>query len=457
MPFHMFLQDKSLWTPAATDAYSDASIDAGYAYMTDKVKSYFNTVKNIDDERVSRLSVSGHVSEYPMRFTYDSDTTDPDNPDDLDATELNQLFNITEALAYYTFMDDAAMEAELIGDNSAYGIYVPDSFDRSSTVATVDFYESDGAVADALDVHHKISFDISGSSFSATIVVWISKSDFLADYPHSTIVEVVYPGDPNLLVNGNYTSVVAAMTQATSYAFAMLNNPVSGKDNSGVVLFTSAYHPTGTTNFGDVSFAVIYKGPEPGTQALRDFIRTELLGMSIVAEEIWEDVLPDLFVNGKYYIVPAWDHTKALPNSIVLPQGIISTDRLIAIAKAVFPNIESMDPGWLEDHLETLVSAGSEYVLLAVPDYGNDPEFMSLLEEHPTYQPIDATKPFFQYQESHTQDFNESLSGALAVLTGATNLLSFTNDEINGLQYLTFIAGGKEYHVLKSESYPSVI
>lgn len=456
MNFHVFLQDKSLWTPVSSDIYDDTNEDAGYAYMTDKVKSYFNTHKHILDKRTNRLSILGNASTFPMRFTYDVDQTTPDDPENLTQPELDQLFNIIEALSYYTFMDDTAMEAELIGDNSAYGIYVPASFDRSATVATVDFYESAVAVAYSLDVHHKVSFDIIGASFSATFTIWISKADFLADYPFSTIVEVVYPGDPVKLVNSNYTDVIEAMSESTSYAFQLLNDPVSGKDNSGVVLLTSEYYPTGTTDYGTVSFAVIYKGPEPSTQELRDFIREEILALAIVSQEIWEAVLPDLFVNGKFFIIPAWDHVKALP-SVTLPQGIISTDRVSAIAKAVFPALETNFPGWIDDHLETLVSSGSEFIMVAVPDKGNDAGFLSLLVEHPTYQPIDATKPFFQYQESHTKDFNTSLSNAIAILTGATNLGAFTNDEINGLQWLTFVAGGKEYHVLKSESYPASI
>lgn len=454
MSFNVFILDKTLWTPPSDDTYSDDAIDSGFGYLTDKVKSYFKTHANLPDKRATRLSVSGHVSTYPMQLVYDSDRTDPDTPNDLTAPEIEQLFNIIEALIYYSFMDDAAMESELVGNPADFGIYVPASFDRSSSVATVDFYESDGATADAKDIHKKVSFDIVGASFSATFVLWISRDSFLIEYPYSTIQEVVYPGDPAKLVTSNYSDIIDALTEATEYAFTLLNQPVSGFDNSGVVLFASEYHPQGTIDFGNVTFAVVYKGPEPSTQELRDHIRTEILGMGIAAQEVWEEVLPDLFVNGKYFIVPAWDHFKALPGPITLPQGIISLPRMDAIAKAVFPN---MDVAWIEQYIETLVSAGSEFVLIAIPDTGNDSEFRSLLEEHSTYQPIDATKPYFQHQEAHTQDFNASLSNAVAVLTGASNLEVFTNDEINGLLYLTFIAGGKEYHVLKPESYPAAI
>lgn len=454
MSFQFFLQDKSLWDQQGLDVYEDINVDAGYAYMSDKVKSYFQTPKHVPDQRSNRLSVSGSVSTYPMRLTYDEDRALPDDPNNLTDPEREQLFNIIEALTYYSFMDNTAMENELIGDNSAYGIYVPGSFTRSSTVATVDFHISEGDVPDALDIHKKISFDIAGAGLSTSVTVWISKADFLADYPYSTIVEIVYPGDPERLVDIDYSGLIGAMSEATAFAFNQLNTPVAGLDNSGVVIFTSEYYPTGTTNHGTVSFAVIYKGPEPSTQELREAIRTELLGLGITSQEVWEEVLPDLFVNGKFYIIPIWDHVKALP-TVTLPQGIISTDKLLNVAKAMFPNIELSDPGWLSDHLETLVSAGSEYQMISLPDYGNAVELLSLLAEHPTYQPIDATKPFFQYQESQTQDFNVSLSNAMAILTGGTNLGNFTSDEIDGRLYITFIAGGVEYHVLKQPSFPA--
>lgn len=451
-----FLHDKSLHTKTTGIAH-EADKDAGYGYLTDYLKSYFNVPTILPDSRTNRLVVEGVQSDYRMELHFDHNEYDLEPDIDYSAltqTELDALFNIIEALAFNVVADDDAYETLLTG-SVAFDIYTPESLVRSVTQATVDFTINQSAAPVEVEVREWVSFECTLNGFTQTYKVWFGRDEFAADYPHTTFTHITYPDDPARLLAGTYTSGVSAMAAGSDFASTDLNVTVSGSDNTGVKKFTSVYNPGGTSNVLNpaVSFLVFYKGKEPSTQQVREHIRDDLLGLSLAIEDVWKTILPALFVNGRYFFVPLWDNFVLLPGDITLRSGIMNYKKALDLMLTVF---SSYDPQFVEDNMEITLSSASDMYLIGLPSEDTDSEDPTLAELYPTYQPIDGTVAFFDNQTIETQEFNVQLAAAIAVLTGASNNLTFGEDEFEGRQWLTFSANYQEYHVLKSDQFPEV-
>lgn len=454
MSLSCFLQDRSLHSRAA-GTFTDDEPDSGYGYVTDKLKSYFKTPVTLLDLRDTRIDLGGgQLSTYEMRFTFDNEFyNESADMDALTVDENKQLFNIIEALIYFSDLSDSAIESLLTGSSVDFGAYEPGTFGRSVTVGTPTFYIDSTAAGVSKNVRNWVSFDANLGGGQVTFKVWVGNASFLGDYPHTYFEKVIYPGAPAKLLAGSYTGVIDAISDISEYNIGETSSPVGAQDNTGLYEFRSAYFPTGTALTDQVSIGVLYKGAYPSTQAVRVFIRDHLLSLSLASETVWREVLPDLFVDGRFFLVPAWDHYISLPLSN-LPHGIVPLTKIVDILEAVYPN---QDIEWLKSKAETLVSASSEFVIIAVPESGNDAGSMSLLAEHPTYVPVDASVPYFANQELKTQQFSIALANAMAVLIGSQNNYLFTEDEFDGKTYLSFVSELKEYHVLKPDSYPEVV
>jgi hypothetical protein len=371
----------------------------------------------------------------------------------LPQAELDALFNIIEALAYNVVADDAAYETLFTGSGATFGIYTPASLTRSATQNQLDFFIDGAAAAVSADVRGWVAFECTLGGTTETFKVWFGRDEFKLDYPHVLFTHVMYPDDPQRLLDGAYTSGILGMAQSSAFSSNEVHETVEGTDNSGTRQFTSEYNPGGIRNVlnPDVTFVAFFKGKEPTTQQTREFIRNDLLSKGLAPEEVWKPILPDLFTNGRYFLVPFWDNITQLPASVELKRGIISHKRAHDLISTIF---SVYDPAFVLENLEVTMSSASEMYLIGLPSNENDPAFLSLREEHPTYQPIDGTIPHFEHQTLETQDFNVTLAAAIAALTGASNNLVFGEDEFEGRRWLTFSANFKEYHILKSDQFP---
>ena len=447
-----FLHDESLHN-RVTGTYSDTDIDSGHGYLTDYLKSYFQSPKTLVDTRADRLDVDGE-STYRMKLHFDGDK-DLSGIDfsAITQSERDALFNIIEALAYNLAVDAAAFETLFAGSGATFGIYSVETLQRSITNASKNFYIDSVTAAATVNVRGWVQFDCTLDGVEETIKVWFSNSEFAVDYPDVTFTHITYPDDPSRLLTGTYTGA-QAMAAASAYSTTDIDTVVSSTDNTGAKVFSSVYNPGGISNVlnPSVSFIVFYKGKEPTNQQVRDHIRTELVDLALADENTWKDILPDLFVNGRHFIVPLWDNSYDLPGGGVLRQGIMNYENALDMMEVVFA---TYDPVFVKANLEILLSSASEMFLIALPSEDNEPGDRSLLADYETYQAIDGTIPYFENQSIETQSFNIALAGAIAVATGATNTLTFSEDEFEGREWITFSANFKEYHVLKSDQYPS--
>jgi hypothetical protein len=346
------------------------------------------------------------------------------------------------------------MEASLTGD-SAFSVYKPGTMVRSSTTGTVDFFENDVDASVQRQVLKHVSFTaVFSTSIEVEIKVWFGSESFLADYPHTYISQLVYPGDPTKLLTGNYTNVISAVSSVTGYIANAIKTPTHNTDITGAFEYRSKYNPGGTASPYSISFVLLYKGQVPSTQVARDYIKDALIALNLTPDvDNWREALPDLFTNGHYYLIPVWDNTYAAPGT-TLDRGTLDYDHAIRVARAVFPAYPEL---FIRNNMVVVKAASSSQYILGVPALDNDSGFLSLAEEHPTYQPVDARGDYFDYQEDKTKEFNISFANCMAVLKGASNDNVFSEDEFYERSFLTFINNFREYHVLKSDSFPTTL
>lgn len=84
-------------------------------------------------------------------------------------------------------------------------------------------------------------------------------------------------------------------------------------------------------------FTVLYKGCAPSSAAMRDYIREELLALGLATEEVWKGVLPDLFVDGGFYLIPFYINRVSLTDGYVIDKNIIGYNQMIQKMAQLFP------------------------------------------------------------------------------------------------------------------------
>jgi hypothetical protein len=449
-----FLTDMSL-NHKTLGVFTDSEVSSDYGFLSDFMKSYYKTPTHLKDLRSDRIANSnGDVSDFKLHISYDAEMYSGVGSIDLDGlSDANneKLFNTIEATIYLSDKTDEEIETILTGSSALFGVYVPESLNRSVAIGTVDFYKDAVATRTITEVRHWVSFQFTDGTNTETIKVWVANDSFIEDYPNTYFTKVVYPTDPELLLNGNGQTRLESISDSSAYVFAEVEPTVGQYDNTGLARFESRYIPSGMSVGDNVIFGVLYKGKKPNTQALRDYIREDLLSRNLAVRATWELLLPDLFVDGIYYLIPMWDNFKNLPG-VELAQGIINHQKMMNVTKTVLP---TFDETFLNEKMEVLLSSASEFYVVGIPDPGNNETFMSLQAEHPTYQPVDARNTHFEHQEEKTKEFNREFAGVMAKLRGAANEGVYTEDEINGRNYLSFVSNYKEFHVLDPDSFPS--
>ena len=449
--YYCFLTDGSL-NNRVTGMYKESEINSGLGFATEKIESFFVDRATVEDIRDTRLSIGGNISTYQTQLLFDGDKDNgPLNFSNVTDVEKKQLFNIIEALSYRSDLANAAMEAELVGNTASYGAYVAASFQRSAGVTTVSTYTSvEDVSAHQVGVYDYIVVKVTIGGETVELKVWNKEAAFLADYPYTTFVSVIYPGTPAQLLNPTYTNKMDVVATMSRDIYQYMQTHVSSADNSGVIVYESDYYPAPDSDPYSISFGVIYKGPSPSSADTRAFVKTSVLATGLAPEDTWKAILPDLFTDGRYFVIPLYDNVTALPD-VSLPIGIGNHKHMRDVAALVFP---SYPTAFIDANLEVFGSGASEMILIGLPHIDNPDTFLSIRGEHPTYQATDARGQFFANQEVHTRDFNISLSSVIAQALGGQNDDSFIEDEFSGREYYSFIEHFKEYHVLKSTSYP---
>lgn len=450
MSIYGFISDESFHS-GTSRLISTTEANNNVGYLSDKILSYFISPTKIYDARSSRLSVLISKAKGLMSINLDGSTITEDDLNTATDEEFNCLLNIAE-LIYLSYDEtEESINQLLLEDEVLFAGYVDESVNVSSATAYANIKLNNDTTITAAAIRTWISFDMVIGQNGATknFKLWLSNIDFEASYPISNIMSVIPPCDPDMLITLDYDNVPEAIVDSSNYVNEQLSDNVGDTDNTGLLTFHVRYINSSFGAYYNMPFTILYKGAEPSSIQIKIAIRDYLISVND-DEEIWQNLFPSLYTSSMFYIIPMWSNITILANRELYP-SIINYPIILTKTKETLTALSS---NFIENHIELINSSVTELLMAVVPNSSNDNN-TTLLNEHPTYQAIDAQSLTFEYQETHTREFNVKLSNCLAILDGGTNEDEFVTTVINNRNWLSFTVNLIEYHVLYKEDFPA--
>lgn len=425
--------------------------------MDRQIGNYFNKNIRVGDPRSTRLNLGGKAANGKISFHYDKSKHPTDVFDQLSNDDLIKFFNVLELI--YTANGDSrdTINYSLASGVLTKDVYVADTLALSRTSVTGTIYNIDDTTPTmTISLVTYFDFHIKFEGKDEEIFrVWLDRETFLADYPLTTINNVVLPCDKIYILDPTKISgVIEMMIKSNTYSFADLDQSIETEDHSGFMTYLTKYITKSPSATQMLPFGILYQGAKPSSLEIREAIRNDLLKGGIADASVWESILPDLFVTAQFYIVPVWDNTTIRSFGVINP-SIINAYKYKNVLKKIFPN---MDDDYIDTNQEMMVCGQSELFLTTIPDPLNKDKF-SLLKEHPSYQyHMSQDGSVFTNMDPITQDFNKRLNRAMAIACGeSTSLPDVTDNVIDTLTWHTFTTNKVEYNILSRASYYKVL
>ena len=467
------------------------SIDQGACCVSDKIENMFGDVKYIADPRSARLALP-YISDCDPSWTDDTSGVraaimDPEDAlkgsmcllvdnkavdseilsNALKGNKAADLFHAIElVLNYQLFKSNVVTEVnnDALNDKmSALGI---------SSVTISDF------ATDTIEVPHVYYKDVESlrkvrkwielvwnpsENLRVTLKLWADSAAFVADYPVSTITDVIFPCPCDKLFNlcDEYTSVTKFATEVSAskgsifnisseeYVTRDINKLLASDDHTGVKDFPAkyyAYPDTANSIAFDLTFWVVYKGAEPTNDAVRDAIRAAVMSIGGHSEEEWTKKLPGIISSRIFYIVPMYSDRKV--GGVEIRKGIIDITPT-SIEQKISDTLGSTLAAYAQ-YAQVINDARNEYPLLVVPSTGNPSTSRLLLEIFPDFAGVGDADVAYDTQSTSTKQFAQYLDQA--VKKAYINDGSALAEEGDGVgldkRFVTFNAEGITFYVI---------
>ena len=352
---------------------------------------------------------------------------------------LRSLFNIVDTIFNARNRDGNPKDAQTIDgilentleDETTYSGYVGGSLVLSSSrsESTIKLKTSSSTNISRKrwywdSCSFKYSFSDSnatGGTTTITFHIWLNSEQFKENYPYSTIVDCLYPCSAEWIMNPSlYANQTRAILTSSNYKNDMISRAVTARDHSGVTLISSRY----IAEYSDempMSFALLYKGARPSPAAAREYLRLRLLeetdrdGNTWTSEQ-WRCRLPDLFVDGSYYLVPIYSQRIILPaTTSAIERSCIDYKKIFSIVRTVL-GCMNLDDATLMSNIDLLQAPGhSLYIIGIATDPLQNPVPIPLHDLHLTYSAVDAVSSSFDSMSPGDQDFAEKIARCLAI------------------------------------------
>lgn len=345
------------------------------------------------------------------------------------------------------------IETYLTTDEDTSEIYIPDSFSISTQILTGTLYNISGTPTVPVPTFARFTIAIlSGSTIiNYDIKIYVGLAAFLTNYSISTITAVIPPlsyddlYSDSLIIQNNNIFTTANLTASLSYNTTkpLLDNiTITGMSHFNAVL---------RDNFGNsttIPFNILYKGQKPTQENMRDAIRAAVLGSNIGNEAGWKLRIPSLFILGRYYIIPLWDKTYTKPDQLIYP-NIFKLSDLKFVGNKV---LETLGEGDISPNLELLSLYYNKIAAISLPDpHGGDP-VPPLITIFPDYQDYSTSEENFQYMESSTRLFAQTLNTLIADELNNNPTLQTPSEE-GVLLFYTFEVAEYEMCVITKDNY----
>ena len=495
-----------LYMFCADSAFSDVEGNAeALGYMSDKMLNYFYHVTKIMDERSSYLinnkrlvcePYGGEKAYGQMKLFFDDlrkipgDVSGPEftanevqvirtllGETESGSTETVEATAHTNAVLYQSFLfniieycflqkaangsplDAITLNANLTNDTSLFYGYVPGSIKLSSGATTAKIrlggfstsLSSNCIYQDYVEFEYKLP-DIE----KVQIRVYLKGESFLNSYPLSILTKVVYPCNPTFLIDMPYESVQEAISGSAGYSGDMNSEEIRVRDHTGTCIFNTKYACVTKSATYSIPFTIFYKGAMPSASKCREFIRNSILSdYPDIDEAIWNSILPYLFIDAAYYIIP--NYAARVPVSGVANErvdlGLTSLPSFISKIQALFPNDNY---SFYSQYAAMLVIAGSGLISYCFPESENSEDHVSIMSEVPGYIAVDSYSPYFNYMDEHEKEFALMTARAIKLAQGDPTIAEsgeFSRVVIDGKNFISFAVNHVEYYMLMQNSF----
>lgn len=446
-----YMEDQALWKSSGALLVKEVDVDQNVGYFSSDIKNYYVDPIAITDPRVDRMTILANPLADKIKLWFDNDKIlDEETAKNLSSTQWQFIFNIIEYTIYTYGVDITDLEEYLVDNPALFGTYNPNTLVISNS--TIDATcRLDNLTEVASTVRRSVQFEYTNGGETVYIKIWIDSELFAVEYPLYTITKVVLPCAASSFLNVTTANTINTIITAFNTSSLSVDQIVTNSDNSGVYIFETKYLNANITGSYNMPFMVFYKGHQPSTIAMRIAIRETLEAIPEYDASIWPSIFPDLYTESRIYIIPKWDNITVLPSRTLYP-SITPVNTIVDTVQLILPGIQ---PDYIENYACVLTCDSSTVTLIAIPDPENNP-LSTLRELHPTFTDLDATNANFDFQETHTRDFNIKLCNAISTLTGSTSTTAFTTIEEDGKSYLVFISNLMEYCVLYRTSFPGL-
>jgi hypothetical protein len=420
--------------------------------LSDNGVNYFNTPTKLSDTRTNRLSVVSGTDKLTgdISIWFDADRLDG-SMSAITQTEIDHITNVVEYAMYIQGKSDGDINTDMFGDSN-YDGYQNGTINRSAVTYSISPRNTSGAIT--IDIPSYIEFDFEIQGVVSQFKIWSSDSDFLNDYPLTTICDCIHPCDPALYTNmSGISNQVEAISVSAIYSNAQYHGNVMPTDHSGVVSFITRYCNSNYSNDYNFSFGIIYKGRVPTYYEMRAYVRDVILALDpAITVDVWKLIFPDLFIDATFWLIPQWWNYQQAVNNF--NRSITKFTKTLADMKIIF---NSHTEAEILQQMEFMSSSADEILIATMPDISNDAvEFGSISKLHPTYIAVDATTPAWDKQLVQTKEFNIKLSDAIGMALGGTAKPGITLINLNGYSWYSFVSNFVEYNMIHKSTYPGI-
>lgn len=418
----------------------------------------FVTIKNFIDNTPGVTSVLGELSK--IGYTYSTEVGGynvPTYPDvalntfsvDRDGTTT------TLGLTYYSSILNIS---QWLYTRSIQGLITKDS---TALLAVLNAEFGDSATVKAVGpILTKGSYNFPSSlqiNFSTTgedniIYLWYADSAFTTEYPLYEFSVVMPLDDIDVLVSDPATALATLQSLTITGHNKRIELAINSLPETNIWTgeFTWVNKDNDEISTKITISAVSYGQAANNIDYIKQAIRDHILGNSEFGQDVWQKVIPDLFIPTEFYIVPIWDR-------ISLPNQLESTALYSPIVpyRLFLQYTDKYMVDYPQDHvIANAVEAACTYQnvqFLACghkDNYGVTNQFDLLW---PQYAAIATTSPEFGKIPESTRNFIVALISLLKVAESATSSsilpTGYTRTERGGVYYITSTTGTVQYLV----------
>lgn len=422
--------------------------------------SYFLDVSVLSDKRdPSTRNVSiPHTKNGYLLLDGEYDTSSSTLISSIPQSTIDALFKLTDTVFFNQSTTASTKDVDnvLISDNQISSIYVPGSLKLPETQVNGTYYDTTGK-SQPFTTWSYLICDLklpSGStSVTQTFHIFCEDSSWKKNYPNSTIMSVTPPMEfsdlLSLPLNTAQANELAIATNTMNLAMKNFSGPQSRETATGGLVFSlKAKGPNGLWEVL-TPWGILYKGQTPSVTQIRKYIRNTVENSGVGTPDQWKARFPDLYIVGRYYLIPFWDNTYSMSDSTIY-RGIVKDSDLINKIENLFP---SLDQKFITNNVEYLMSPYDLISIGAVFDPQSLQQLPSLKDLHPTYRSVDSDDSSFSYMGKDTQLFSANLIQCLSIFSGASKNPLYIVTHENGLEYIAYSINEIEYVVISPNCY----